>query len=131
MRTAVDILIVFLGWLYIGACAPQTPVEVHSVDASVFSKVIENSNAQILDVRTRGEFLKGHLPNAINIDIKSNTFNETARTLLDVDRPVALYCQSGKRSRIAAGILLDMGYEVYELQGGVAGWQGPVSYSLQ
>lgn len=130
MRTAIDIVLVLIGWMYLGACAPQPPMEVHTVGSDQFHKIVDNGHVQILDVRSKGEYVKGHLPNAINIDIKSCDFNSNARASLDRDMPVAVYCQSGKRSCIASSILLDMGYEVYELQDGVAGWVGPVAYGF-
>lgn len=128
MKTAINIVVVLIGWMYLGACAPTPVMEVHSVGSDQFHRIVDNGNVQILDVRSQGEFAKGHLPNAINIDIKSCDFNSDARASLDRDMPVAVYCQSGKRSHIASGILLDMGYEVYELKDGVAGWVGPVAY---
>lgn len=42
---------------------------------------------------------------------------------LSVDKPVALYCASGARSQMAAGMLAKMGYaQVYNL-GGLYDWQ--------
>ena len=38
------------------------------------------------------------------------------------DKPVALYCRSGNRSKTAARILADKGYEVVELGTGFRGW---------
>ncbi|MCQ2204926.1 MAG: rhodanese-like domain-containing protein [Bacteroidales bacterium] len=110
---------------------PVTRGELHSVDAESFKLVIRNSNVQIIDVRTRAEFLKGHLPHAINIDINDNDFNGLVRQHLEPERPVAVYCHSGKKSEIAANIMIDLGYEVYELENGVLGWDGPVSIDQQ
>ncbi|WP_286006501.1 rhodanese-like domain-containing protein [Ligilactobacillus aviarius] len=39
------------------------------------------------------------------------------------DKPVALYCRSGRRSKKAAELLSKAGYEVYELDSGFHGWQ--------
>lgn len=105
--------------------------EMHSVNTESFKLVVRNPNVQILDVRTRPEFLKGHLQSAINIDINESNFGESARQALETTRPVAVYCHSGRRSKIAANILVDMGYEVYELDCGILGWNGPVSYDQQ
>ena len=104
--------------------------QYHGVDAESFKIVVRNQNVQVIDVRTDSEFLKGHIPNAINIDINEHNFNDNCRKVLDDHYPVAVYCHSGKRSHIAAGILVDMGYEVYELEGGVLGWTGAVSTGM-
>lgn len=100
--------------------------QYHGVDAESFKLVVRNANVQIIDVRTDSEFLKGHIPNAINININEQNFNDNCRNALDEHYPVAIYCHSGKRSHIAAGILVDMGYDVYELEGGVLGWTGNI-----
>lgn len=47
--------------------------------------------------------------------------NDTTVTL-PKDKPVALYCRSGNRSKKAAGILAENGYEVVELGTGYRGW---------
>jgi len=39
------------------------------------------------------------------------------------DKPIALYCRSGKRSKKAAAILSRKGYKVYELDKGFIGWK--------
>lgn len=102
--------------------------ELHNVDAVSFKLVVNNHNVQVLDVRTHSEYLKGHIPYAINIDINDNRFNEKIRESVDKDYPVAIYCLTGKRSAVASGILVDMGYEVYQLEDGIQGYQGQVSY---
>ncbi|MBR3847625.1 MAG: rhodanese-like domain-containing protein, partial [Alistipes sp.] len=38
--------------------------------------------------------------------------------------PVALYCRSGRRSKMAAERVAKAGYEVIELDGGVLSWKG-------
>lgn len=74
----------------------------------------------LIDVRTREEFKGGHIPGAINIDVQ-----EIDRRLSEIprDKAVVLYCRSGNRSSIAAGILRRAGFtEVYDL-GGIGDWQ--------
>ena len=46
-----------------------------------------------------------------------------ADSTLQKDKPVALYCRSGKRSKKAAAILSEKGYKVYELDKGFNAWQ--------
>lgn len=108
--------------------APVSVGELHQVDAVSFKLVVGNQNVQVIDVRTHSEYLKGHVPGAVNIDINDAGFNDRIRETVDKDYPVAVYCLTGKRSSVAAGIMVDMGYEVYELQDGIAGYQGPVDY---
>lgn len=120
--------IIFSFMIMLFSCATQVQHEVKMLNQNEFAKKIKDTEVQLLDVRTHAEYLKAHLPNAININIQENGFNESAKARLDRNKPVAVYCHSGRRSHIASGILLDMGYEVYELEGGVGGWPGEVSY---
>ncbi len=85
-------------------------------------KYSETSNAQLIDVRTVGEFGGGHLPKAQNIDYRSADFLQKVNTL-DKTKPVFVYCLSGGRSKAAADILKQNGFTtVYDLQGGYLKW---------
>ena len=46
-----------------------------------------------------------------------------ADSLLQKDKPVAVYCRSGKRSKKAAAILSEKGYKVFELDKGFNSWE--------
>jgi len=59
----------------------------------------------------------------VNIDVKSDDFDKQITTL-DVSRPVAVYCRSGRRSKVAAARLSKAGYEVIELNNGILSWPG-------
>jgi rhodanese-related sulfurtransferase len=81
------------------------------------------ADALILDVRTQEEFSSGHVPGAVNIP-----HDELALRLSDLDsetdRPVIVYCRSGKRAGLASTVLLDAGYtNVLHLDGDMNGWQ--------
>lgn len=75
----------------------------------------------ILDVRTVREFDAGHIKNAgcVPVDEIENTFKSMP---IDKDKLILVYCRSGRRSKIAAQKLADMGFtNVYEF-GGVLHW---------
>lgn len=94
-----------------------------TVNADEFQTLIANPNVQLLDVRTRDEFDEGHIANAILIDVNDSTFVQQATTVLDKQRPVALYCRSGRRSARAASLLTAQGFAVTNLGGGVMAWK--------
>ena len=97
-----------------------------SVDEAEFAKAIESEGVQIVDARTAGEFASGHIVGAINIDINSEKF-DTEVTKLDKKRPVAVYCRSGRRSKIAAERIAELGFkQITELDGGILSWSGKV-----
>ena len=86
------------------------------------AKVAELSNAVILDVRTPDEFNGGTIQNAINADITSYDFNNVVQAL-DKKQPIMVFCLSGGRSKDAARVLRNSGFEtVYELKGGILKW---------
>jgi len=86
-------------------------------------KLKKTANAQVLDVRTAEEFADKHLANALNIDYNGADFQADAVKQLDKKKPVFVYCLAGGRSARAAQILKKEGYEVFEMQGGLAKWQ--------
>ncbi len=94
-----------------------------SVDVSTFAEVIQDSNTFLLDVRTESEYLQGHIEGAILIDVTQNNFLEEAKKQLPKDKTIALYCRSGRRSKVAAQLLADEGYKVVELNTGYNSWQ--------
>lgn len=95
-----------------------------SLSAIGFSeKMAELPAAPLIDVRTPGEFSQGHLKNAQNWDISTNSF-ENQITSLDKSKPVLVYCLSGNRSSSAVNYMLSKGFkEVYELNGGMMKWR--------
>jgi thioredoxin len=88
------------------------------------TKLKENPEiAQLVDVRTPEEFMRGHLKRAVNMNFNDDNFEEIIKIKLDKNRPVFIYCFSGRRSTDAAAFLRDLGYkEVYDMAGGFAKW---------
>ena len=97
--------------------------KILSVTASVFADSIDNPGVQLVDVRTPDEFAAGNIPGSVNIDVLTGHFGETAATMLDKAYTVAVYCRSGNRSKTAAKILSEKGYEVIELGKGFRAWE--------
>jgi thioredoxin len=95
-----------------------------SVDVAEFKSTLEKTNnAQLIDVRTAGEYSGGHIDNSKNIDWNGNDF-ETQVASLDKTKPVLVYCLSGGRSKRAAAKLNELGFkEVIELNGGYLAWE--------
>ena len=93
-----------------------------------WTKLQEDDNAVILDVRTEDECLEGVIPGAINIDIyKGQGFIYQVEEL-DKSKNYYVYCKAGGRSAQACNIMNQSGYViVYNLQGGISKAEGPVS----
>ncbi|MGM9720525.1 MAG: rhodanese-like domain-containing protein [Prevotella sp.] len=104
----------------LGCTAQQQKFE--SLDAEAFEQVISDTSVVRLDVRSIDEYASGHIAKAINIDVMKDDFKTKATSLLPKDKTIALYCRSGRRSKKAAGILVENGYKVVELNSGISGW---------
>ena len=95
-----------------------------TVDVKEFASIIKDTTkVTVLDVRTPAEHAEGHIPGThFNIDVLENSYTKLATEKISKDKPVALYCRSGNRSKNAARILAEKGYEVVELGTGFRGW---------
>ena len=75
----------------------------------------------ILDVRTQEEYDEGHIPGAIVISHEE--IEEKAEDVLtDKDQLILVYCRSGRRSKIAAEALVELGYTNIKEFGGIIDW---------
>ena len=75
----------------------------------------------ILDVRTQEEYDQGHIPGAILIpdtEIKA----KAEEVLTDKDQLILVYCRSGRRSKLAAEALVELGYTNIKEFGGFIDW---------
>jgi NADPH-dependent 2,4-dienoyl-CoA reductase/sulfur reductase-like enzyme/rhodanese-related sulfurtransferase len=70
---------------------------------------------QVIDVRSREEFAKGHMVGAINVPI--GDLRESLDSL-DAAKPVLAYCWVGYRGYLAFRILKQSGFETVNLNGG-------------
>ena len=82
------------------------------------------SGAVLLDVRTPAEYRSGHIPGSKNIPLQA--IDKVASVAENKDTALYVYCQSGARSRQAAGMLKQMGYTNVNNIGGIAAYAGKV-----
>lgn len=94
-----------------------------SISPDQFEGILGDGNIYLLDVRTAEEYAEGHLKGAHNLDVKKDDFEEKAVATLPKDKTLAIYCRSGARSTLAAGILVKNGFTVIEMAKGINGWK--------
>ena len=82
------------------------------------------SGAVLLDVRTPEEYRSGHIPGSKNIPLQ--TIDRVGSVAENKDTALYVYCQSGARSRQAAGMLKQLGYTNVNNIGGIAAYAGKV-----
>ena len=75
----------------------------------------------ILDVRTQEEYDEGHIPGAIVIS-HEEIAEKAEDVLTDKDQLILVYCRSGRRSKIAAETLVELGYTNIREFGGIIDW---------
>ena len=97
-------------------------VSFKSISVADAMQSIENG-ALIIDVREQNEYDQSHIENSVLVPLstvsakKINEVNPQNKTIL-------IHCHSGKRSKVAANIILSQGYtgEILELDEGIKSW---------
>jgi rhodanese-related sulfurtransferase len=75
----------------------------------------------VIDARDAGQFAKGHIPGAINMDWRQVL---AQRNTIPKDKPVLIYCNSGSLSAQAGFALRVAGWDNLRiLQGGMEEWK--------
>jgi rhodanese-related sulfurtransferase len=79
-----------------------------------------DEGAQVVDVRTPGEYSGGHVPGAPNIPHMAvlHRAGELAK-----DREIVFICQTGQRSALACEFAASAGFkDLYNVEGGTEAW---------
>jgi NADPH-dependent 2,4-dienoyl-CoA reductase/sulfur reductase-like enzyme/rhodanese-related sulfurtransferase len=71
---------------------------------------------QMIDVRSPESFAQGHIPSALNVPI--DTLRENL-AYIDKQRPIVVYSRVGYHGYLAFRILVQLGYQVANLDGGL------------
>jgi rhodanese-related sulfurtransferase len=105
--------------LFLTGCGSSGATNLGAAD---FQAKAQEAGVVTIDVRTSGEFIGGHLENAINIDVEAMNFDsEIAK--LDKHTTYAVYCRSGRRSQVAVDRMKDAGFtKLFNLNAGVEDW---------
>jgi rhodanese-related sulfurtransferase len=98
---------------------------VRTLQAKAYASTLQEvtDTVQLLDVRTPGEYTKGHLKGAKNTNFYNPDFASSVAAL-DKNKPVFVYCRSGARSAGAARKLKELGFqEIIDLHHGILAWK--------
>lgn len=87
------------------------------------AKLAQKEKLVLLDVRTQEEFAEGHIAGAVLLPY-DEIEEKVANLLPEKDKPIIVYCRSGRRSAIAAKSLRGLGYKDVRDFGGISRWQG-------
>ena len=93
-----------------------------NITAEEAKRIIDSEEGYIiLDVRTQEEYDQGHIPGAIVIS-HEEIAEKAEEVLTDKDQLILVYCRSGRRSKIAAEALAELGYTNIKEFGGIIDW---------
>ena len=88
----------------------------------------EDDSIIVLDVRTKEEFVEGHLAKSMNIPL-DQLEHSINRKISNKDHKVFVICYSGSRSAVAMRILSHLGYSnAYDI-GGISTWKYGITRS--
>ena len=117
-------LIALANYIYDAGGAPMTYKMVSMTEGLEIAK--NNPDAIIVDVRHDDEYKAGHIPGAVLLTMETITAETAAKILPDKNQMILIYCRSGRRSKIAAQNLLDLGYTNLIEFGGILDYKGKV-----
>ena len=103
-------------WKGAGLAIAETPL-VNVEDLA--HRIAAGEVGTLVDVRDRDEMAQGTLSGAINLPYREI---RTRETLPSLEEPVAVFCNSGNRSSVAASLLERLGLSVLNIAGGTTAW---------
>lgn len=86
-----------------------------------YSLLQKDDNVTLLDVRSAGEFQRGHIQKAtlIPVEVLSKNLSKLQK---EKNKKIIVYCQTGSRSVRASRILVKNGFTPLNVKGGFVKW---------
>ena len=116
------LILLLLAVMLLTACGQNKEAAYVNITAEEAKQIMDTEEGYIiLDTRTQEEYDEGHIPGAIQIS--HDEIEEKAEGMLpDKDQLILVYCRSGRRSKIAAETLVELGYTNIKEFGGIIDW---------
>ena len=93
------------------------------ITAGDATQKINRENGVVVDIRTKDEFKKGHITEAVHIlpsDIKAGNFGSLENRKAD---PIIVVCKTGQTAQESANLLAKAGFEqVFVMKNGLVTW---------
>ena len=120
--TYILIAVLIVGFLFYSRAQANVP----TISPDEAREYLTDSNYQFIDVRTDSEYDSGHIQNSIHIPL-----HEIQDRMSEIgslkNKNIIAYCRSGARSSKATKILVEAGFDVLNLSGGVLSWKGELT----
>lgn len=126
MKVMRKLCFLLLAVLFLAACGQNTEKDREAIYMNITAEearqiMDSREDYVILDVRTQEEYDQGHIPGAIVIP-NTEIAARAEDVLPDKDQLILVYCRSGRRSKLAAEILVELGYTNIREFGGILDW---------
>ena len=120
------LLFLLLSVMLLTACGQATENDREAaymnITAEEARQIMDSEDGYIiLDARTQEEYDQGHIPGAVVIS-HEEIAEKAEEVLTDKDQLILVYCRSGRRSKIAAEALAELGYTNIREFGGIIDW---------
>ena len=120
------LIFLLLAVMMLTACGQDTEKDQGAVYVNITAEeakqIMDTEEGYIiLDARTQEEYDEGHIPGAIVIS-HEEIAEKAEEVLTDKDQLILVYCRSGRRSKIAAEALVELGYTNIKEFGGIIDW---------
>ena len=120
------LFLIIFSMLLLTACGqnPENTQEAvyMNITAAQAKEIMDSQKGYIiLDTRTQEEYDESRIPGAILIPY-DEILEKAEGVLTDKDQLILVYCRSGRRSKIAAQSLVELGYTNIKEFGGMIDW---------
>ena len=120
------VIILLLAVMMLAACGQDKENDQGAVYMNITAEeakqIMDSEEGYIiLDVRTQEEYDESHIIGAVLLSL--DDIEDKAHVVLpDKDQLILVYCRSGRRSKIAAEALVELGYSNIKEFGGIIDW---------
>jgi hydroxyacylglutathione hydrolase/adenylyltransferase/sulfurtransferase len=83
------------------------------------AELIDRDDVQLIDVRTAAEVQAGRIERSRHVELMELRGELDS---IDRDRPVIFYCRTGARSAMATQAFRGVGFDAYNMSGGLVEW---------
>jgi rhodanese-related sulfurtransferase len=132
LLTKVGLLLLLATSPAIGQESSKAPAAENKTDRKAFKNIAPEDfdkmrkadiNAVVLDVRTKEEYQKGHIPGSVLLDFNSEDFQQKLAKL-DKNKTYLVHCAGGGRSARACKKMETLDFsKVFNLEGGMRAWE--------
>ena len=97
-------------------------MDFKSISVADAAQSIKNG-VLVIDVREQNEYDQAHIENSVLVPL-STVSAEKINEINPQNKTILIHCHAGKRSKVAANVILSQGYagEILELDEGISAW---------